>query len=86
MNTKTHYTNDSYQCPKTNNLESVKIEHTTKQLKSSRTAQRQTHSFTRKNLYDCSGLEECGVKITHGRGSTFEWKLCPLIPTLNTGK
>lgn len=37
-------------------------------------------------ITNCTGLENCGVKTVHGRGASFDWKLCPLMQSLKTGR
>lgn len=85
MATSVRMTRDQYVCPKTNREETLTIKRTTKVSKPSRTVEkRPVESFTRMNIEDCTGLDSCGVKTSHGMGATFDWEHCPALKILNT--
>lgn len=75
----------SYHCPKTGRRESATVTVTTKTKPSGRSATAPAASFSRSNVVDCSGLDDCGVKEVHGRTASFSWDAYPLHTSLNKG-
>jgi len=75
---KHSFTTEQYNCPKTDRIETVRIEHTV------------NHVFTIHNLRECTGLDTCGVKKFYSSGvvssESSDWTLCPLNMTLKTGR
>jgi hypothetical protein len=85
MGTIVNYTNDFYPCPVTHTVETVRTEHTTTtKTKNSRSLTPSVEIFVSKKIQSCSGIDNCGVKVTNGPDSTFQWQLCPLIPILKS--
>ncbi|MDD2321689.1 MAG: hypothetical protein PHO83_16725 [Geobacteraceae bacterium] len=76
-------TRDQFRCPKTNRKETLTIKHTTVSKASRMVGVCHTDSFTRKNIEDCTGLDSCGVKTSHGMSATYKWELCPALELLN---
>ena len=88
--TRSSFTTDQYDCPKTGKTETVRIEHTTKSHPSSRSGSAAPVTFTIHNLRECTGLDTCGVKKFYSSGlvssESSDWALCPLNMTLKTGR
>ncbi len=80
MNPEIHSTSEEYQCPVTNCTETVQIKHSTVRHISvmADTLGQTIGTNTRKNLEQCTGLENCGVKKTH----SFNWSLCPFMQVI----
>ncbi|MCI5136564.1 MAG: hypothetical protein D3920_16205 [Candidatus Electrothrix sp. AW2] len=72
MSLEIHFTSEEYDCPVTQCMETVKIKHSTKHVRSvdaDTLGQPVGEGNTRKKLEDCTGIDECGVKKD----------LCPFI-------
>jgi hypothetical protein len=84
MATQISKTREQRFCSKTMQSETVIIRHTTVSTTSRGIDGERVDSHTRRNIDECTGLETCGVKTTHGNSETFDWDLCPVLQTLNT--